>query len=588
MLNRAYEVLRDPVLKKSYDLFGTRGIGTSAASDVENVARRSSQTNQKPRPSTWPSSSSTSSTSTSGRSTGSYSGGADFGSNWQTGSSTSSSNRNGNNIPVDGKGVGNASNGFGGDYSRAGVVDPNQVGNFGNPSRQKRASDTFQTDPTFSEKDTPFDSWTWSSSKKSRDYKAGPKPMDEKAYFGDMGSVHAQPRSRTSFEDNLFIPHDGSPLTGGEAFFGRGPKFGRDVLIDVEVDATIAKLGGKKSIQVKHMKTCSKCNGVGTQDTKSTITTCRHCGGSGHTIGASQMRETCPACFGTGRIIRNPCQSCHGLGFEETTKSLEIVIPKRTDHGYTLRIPGEGDAGPNGGPSGDLYVCFQISGAKETPASNPVNNDTTKGPPVNNAQSHARKAGPQAPKVVALEPDTEVAMKPSIRHSGSNFISKTSSRQPSSNVSMKHPNGQPSGTFSVKTPSRQTSANVSMKPPIRPPPRSTVATQPPSRQTIGPPSVTVSIKSSTRQPSPTVVVKPSSRQPSGVVSMRPPVGQPRPNISTKTPIRQSSTTVPANPRSPDPMTKATTDLIDEQPTRRRRRDRIGGFFGGIMSNLLSK
>lgn len=82
-------------------------------------------------------------------------------------------------------------------------------------------------------------------------------------------------------------------------------------------------------------------------------------------MNSSQMRETCPACLGSGSAIANPCGSCHGLGMQETTTSVQVAIPKDVKNGYLMRLPGKGDAGPNGGPAGDLYVCFKMPGASK-------------------------------------------------------------------------------------------------------------------------------------------------------------------------------------------------------------------------------
>jgi len=134
-------------------------------------------------------------------------------------------------------------------------------------------------------------------------------------------------------------------------------------------------------IEVKHMVSCSTCRGTGTKDSSSTIKGCRHCGGTGYTTGSSMMRETCPVCMGSGRIVTNPCKSCQGLGMQAATKSIEVNIPRNVDDGYTLRVPGEGDAGPNGGPSGDLYVCFKVKGA---PAKTTTQKPTGTGAPERN------------------------------------------------------------------------------------------------------------------------------------------------------------------------------------------------------------
>lgn len=335
MLNRAYEVLRDPKLRESYDAFGTKGIGTSAASDIDNVKRRQAR----------PSSSSTTQTSNAwaSESTARTNGYASDFVSWPTGGAKAgragagqrkSTTSNGNN-----------------------AVDPFSV-NKRTPYTPKKESSEWRStsyqDPGF----RPSTRATQSNI--GREQQTGPKSGDNSAYYGDMGSVHSQRGYGTRFEDKLFDFQDG--VTSGEAFFGRGPKFGRDVLIDIELVANNTRAGGKKLIEVKHMESCSTCSGTGMKGSSSTIKQCRHCGGSGYTIGGSMIRETCPVCMGTGRTVSNPCHSCGGLGMQQAKKSIEITVPRNVENGFTLRVPGEGDAGPNGGPAGDLYVCFKVQG----------------------------------------------------------------------------------------------------------------------------------------------------------------------------------------------------------------------------------
>lgn len=393
MLNRAYEVLRDPKLKEAYDFFGTKGVGTSAASDVDNLKRQQTSRVRRPTPSTQRSSSASSSS-------GFYPGNAGFGRGWPSGTGSSpftntDTRKNGQSVRANNAEVRKPSES--GSYNTAQtngrtsapssqrgsrVVNPNPVGgpsvkrsstvghdtSVGSRSTSNRNSfrvdpSVFSNDPGFPTR--PHRSATETSSSSStaragRDYTSGPKADDKTAFYGDMGTIHTQP-TKDMGKSSVFVPRDGMAFISGEAFFGRGPKFGRDVLVDVEIDEKTAKAGGRtKVIEVKHMGTCTDCGGLGTRDPTSTISTCRHCGGSGHVMNSSQMRETCPVCLGTGCSIANPCGSCQGLGIQQTATSVDVVIPKQVDDGFTMRIAGQGDAGPNGGPAGDLYVCFRI------------------------------------------------------------------------------------------------------------------------------------------------------------------------------------------------------------------------------------
>ena len=413
MLNRAYEVLRDPKLRQSYDAFGTKGIGTSAASDIENIKRRQ----PKPSSSTSTRASSTWASESTARTNGYAS---DFGSNWATGAKASSS------------GTGQRSS------TDEATVDPFSVKKR-TPYTPKKESNEWSSaayqDPGF----RPRPQATTSTS--ASEYQSGTRSVDNSAHYGDMGSVHAQRGHGTRFEDKLFET-DG--VTSGEAFLGRGPKFGRDVLINIQLDANVTGTGGKKMIEVKHMVSCSTCRGTGTKDSSSTIKGCRHCGGTGYTTGSSMMRETCPVCMGSGRIVTNPCKTCQGLGMQEATKSIEVNIPRNVDDGYTLRVPGEGDAGPNGGPSGDLYVCFKVKGATgkattkkptgavappqsrtrappSTMARKPVKNPSSGLAPDQSRASNSVRPASQAPpkRSSSLRPDTiKPGLKPPVQQRG--------------------------------------------------------------------------------------------------------------------------------------------------------------------------
>lgn len=351
MLNRAYEVLRDPKLRDAFDRHGSKGIGTSAASDGDTMRGRQQQKPNSTRPSS-PGSTRNAWASESTARTNGYA--SNFGNSWTAGSKT---NSEANEAWRKARSGG------------ASVVDPFSTGKR-TPYTPKQESEEWSTksyqDPGF--RPRPSAKTTTGA------YQSGPKVNDPSAYYGDMGSVHAQRGAGTRFEDKLFDFQDG--VKSGEAFFGRGPKFGKDVLINIELDAKTASVGGKKTVEVKHMETCGTCSGSGTKDASSTVQTCRHCGGSGYTIGASMMREACPVCLGTGHRVTNPCQSCKGLGMQEATQSLEIIIPREVEHGYTLRVAGQGDCGPSGGPNGDLYVCFKLKGGPT--AKRPVSTPTSR------------------------------------------------------------------------------------------------------------------------------------------------------------------------------------------------------------------
>ena len=92
-------------------------------------------------------------------------------------------------------------------------------------------------------------------------------------------------------------------------------------------------------------------------------TTCGTCGGSGQVRmqqGFFQVQQTCPTCRGRGKIISDPCTACHGQGRVEKTKTLSVKVPPGVDTGDRIRLSGEGEAGPEGGPPGDLFVQMSV------------------------------------------------------------------------------------------------------------------------------------------------------------------------------------------------------------------------------------
>jgi len=141
---------------------------------------------------------------------------------------------------------------------------------------------------------------------------------------------------------------------------------GNDIRYDIEITLEDAFHGEKTEIEVpKHVR-CKTCNGTGAKD-PSDIQTCPTCHGSGQqrivrSTGFGQMINitTCNECRGVGKKIRHKCEACNGSGLIKKVRKISIDIPKGIDDGNSLRIPGEGEAGPQGTPSGDLYVVMHV------------------------------------------------------------------------------------------------------------------------------------------------------------------------------------------------------------------------------------
>jgi len=137
---------------------------------------------------------------------------------------------------------------------------------------------------------------------------------------------------------------------------------GSDLRYDLNLSFMEAAFGTETEIEVKKAETCTACDGSGCEPGTSPET-CGHCQGSGQ-VSRSQgfftVRTTCPHCQGNGQSIPHPCQQCRGRGQVVVTKKVSVKIPAGVDNGSRLRLNGEGEAGAQGGPPGDLYVFIGV------------------------------------------------------------------------------------------------------------------------------------------------------------------------------------------------------------------------------------
>jgi molecular chaperone DnaJ len=137
---------------------------------------------------------------------------------------------------------------------------------------------------------------------------------------------------------------------------------GADLRYDLEITLEDAATGKEEKLRIPRLETCGECDGKGAEKGTSPEN-CIACGGSGQTRyqqGFFSVMRTCSNCGGKGQIIRNPCKKCGGGGRVEKEKSLEIKIPAGVETGSRLRVTGEGEAGVNGGPAGDLFVVLHV------------------------------------------------------------------------------------------------------------------------------------------------------------------------------------------------------------------------------------
>ncbi|GGH84934.1 molecular chaperone DnaJ [Pullulanibacillus pueri] len=162
-----------------------------------------------------------------------------------------------------------------------------------------------------------------------------------------------------------------------DMFFGGGggssrrrdpnaPRQGADLQYTMTIDFEEAAFGKETDIKIPREETCETCHGSGAKP-GTTPDTCSHCGGSGQLnveqntpFGRIVNRRVCNYCQGTGKIIKEKCSTCGGDGKVKVNKTIHVKIPAGVDEGQQIRISGQGEAGSNGGPSGDLYVVFHI------------------------------------------------------------------------------------------------------------------------------------------------------------------------------------------------------------------------------------
>ena len=153
----------------------------------------------------------------------------------------------------------------------------------------------------------------------------------------------------------------------GDMFGGRGrqrsgPARGQDLRYDLEITLEQAYAGSEVEITVPASINCETCDGSGARPGTSP-TVCGGCGGAGR-VRASQgffsIERACPRCGGSGRLVLDPCEDCHGHGQVRKQRTLQVRIPAGVDDGARIRLAGEGDAGARGGPRGDLYIVLSV------------------------------------------------------------------------------------------------------------------------------------------------------------------------------------------------------------------------------------
>ncbi|KXT75722.1 molecular chaperone DnaJ [Streptococcus sp. DD12] len=153
---------------------------------------------------------------------------------------------------------------------------------------------------------------------------------------------------------------------GGQAQNPAGPRQGDDLQYRVNLEFEEAIFGTEKEVRYNREATCHTCEGSGAAP-GSHPETCSRCHGAGvinvdrqTPLGMMRSQVTCDVCHGTGKEIKNPCPTCHGSGHEKQAHKVSVKIPAGVETGQQVRLQGQGEAGINGGPYGDLYVVISV------------------------------------------------------------------------------------------------------------------------------------------------------------------------------------------------------------------------------------
>lgn len=184
---------------------------------------------------------------------------------------------------------------------------------------------------------------------------AGVDSMGGAPQFHDLGDIFG------AFGDILGDSLFGS-LFGGGRGRSRQMRAGADVHCQMVIDLNEAARGVTRSISFRRHEPCETCGGSGCKKGTSK-TACQFCGGKGQVVrstGFFSIQSTCPKCGGEGAVIANPCSDCGGSGLQPKTVSREVKVPAGVDSGTRLRIQGEGERSPDGGPNGDCYVFIEV------------------------------------------------------------------------------------------------------------------------------------------------------------------------------------------------------------------------------------
>ena len=189
---------------------------------------------------------------------------------------------------------------------------------------------------------------------------------DKRKTYDQQGMEGVKDMGFQGFTNNDDIFSHFSDIFGDYSFGMRetGPERGADLRYNLTAPFMDAVFGAERQIQIQRAETCEVCHGSGAKPGTNPIA-CTDCGGRGFVSqgkvrGSFNITTQCRRCGGSGKIISAPCSNCGGNGTVLANKTISVKIPSGSDTGTVLRLSGQGEAGTNGGPPGDLYVILQV------------------------------------------------------------------------------------------------------------------------------------------------------------------------------------------------------------------------------------
>ncbi|MDN5372405.1 MAG: molecular chaperone DnaJ [Carnobacterium sp.] len=158
---------------------------------------------------------------------------------------------------------------------------------------------------------------------------------------------------------------------GGRSYNPNAPRQGEDLQYSLNLEFEEAIFGKETTISYNREEECKTCHGDGAKPGTHPVT-CSKCHGTGSLnverntpLGRVMTRQTCDVCHGTGQEIKESCPTCHGSGHMKDKHTVKVTVPAGVEDGNQMRLNGQGEAGKNGGPYGDLYVVFRVKASKE-------------------------------------------------------------------------------------------------------------------------------------------------------------------------------------------------------------------------------